>query len=99
MASLVNRGTTTLRARSTLPEAWTTWTGGGVRRRSKQKNAAGGGATHHPERSKQEVQKLLSIGVLDVVLQLPLSAHTHTHSLYPLAVSQATVMRLLLPAG
>lgn len=26
------------------------------------------------------MQKLLSIGVLDVVLQLPLSAHTHTHT-------------------
>lgn len=31
MASLVSRGTTTLRARSTLPDAWITWRREGVR--------------------------------------------------------------------
>lgn len=76
MASVVNRGTRTLRATSTLPDAWITCRG---RRHTHPLStegataaAASAATTHHPEGSKQEVQQLHGAGVLNVFPQFPL---------------------------
>lgn len=89
MASLVNKGTTTLRARSTLPDAWMTCStdsaSEGVEPVGEEQTQPVN--TDHPERSEQEVNQVHGAGILDQVLQFPLQtrAQTVTHAFVSLS--------------